>query len=392
MRFSGICSGLALITLWPAAGLMAQKDAPIVLQNPSFEGTPTSGSSTLPFTLPGWHDCGPGNESPPDIQPNQFGVSMTPKHGNSYLGLVVRKKETWESVGQRLSRPLEKDQCYELSMDLCKSDHYVSPVSADSGAPTSNFVTPAKLIIWGGNGFCDKAEVLFETSVITHTRWLTYNFRLHPKKGNYSYIMFEAYYRTPVLFPYDGNILLDNASAIKPIECNPELMVAKERAKEKSKPGTAKGGASARPVDATKVDSPKVKPAETPVAATNMTKSLKKGRVYRLDKVYFDIDKYDVKPECEPQLEELFNYLANNPEVSIEIGGHTNNLLKVEKRAIELSTNRAKSVADWLINHGIQSSRITYVGYGWKYPIEPNTTPEGRRKNQRVEVKILGGF
>jgi outer membrane protein OmpA-like peptidoglycan-associated protein len=57
--------------------------------------------------------------------------------------------------------------------------------------------------------------------------------------------------------------------------------------------------------------------------------------------------------------------------------------------AYALSTNRAKSVADWLVAKGISSDRIQFKGYGWKMPVEPNTTPEGRRKNQRVEVKIL---
>jgi outer membrane protein OmpA-like peptidoglycan-associated protein len=366
----------------------AQKESPITLQNPSFEDVP--GASHTPI---GWFSCGQVMDSPPDVQPGgdaTFGVSKPANHGSTYIGMVVRDDETWESVGQRLSRPLEKGQCYEFSMDLARSEAYTSQ-SRLTGLP-ANFNTPARLIIWGGNGFCDKQEVLFETGVIAHPRWLTYNFRLHPKKGNWSHIMFEAYYRQPTLFPYNGNIMLDNASSIRPIQCNPEPMIA-AREKEKPKPpvnGGAKGGSSPKNTDITKVDTPKVKSPEPPVSVEKLGKNMKKGRVYRLDKVYFDADKYDIKPECEVQLEELYTYLRNNNDVVIEIGGHTNNLLKVEKRAIELSTNRAKSVADWLISKGIASSRVQYVGYGWKHPIEPNTTLEGRKKNQRVEVKILG--
>ena len=70
--------------------------------------------------------------------------------------------------------------------------------------------------------------------------------------------------------------------------------------------------------------------------------------------------------------------------------GHTNNLLHpYADKAMDLSTKRAKSVADWLISKGVSSERVQYKGYGWTKPVEPNTTPEGRKRNQRVEVTIL---
>jgi outer membrane protein OmpA-like peptidoglycan-associated protein len=84
----------------------------------------------------------------------------------------------------------------------------------------------------------------------------------------------------------------------------------------------------------------------------------------------------------------LCRFLKNNSDVSVEVGGHTNNN-PTDKYANELSTNRAKSVADWLIAQGIPSNRVQYKGYGKTQPIMPNTNAEGRRKNQRVEIKIL---
>ncbi|MCW5921060.1 MAG: OmpA family protein [Saprospiraceae bacterium] len=359
------------------------KDAPINFANPSFEDLPRSG-----VTPSGWYDCGSPGETPPDVQPGQFDVTKPPSHGNSYLGLVVRDNETWEGVAQRLSRPLEKGQCYEFTMDICRSELYLS--TSKLTGQSANYATPAKLRIWGGTGFCSKAELLYETSVVTNTRWLGHTFRLSPKNSNYSFIFFEAYYKTPVLFPYNGNILLDNASAIKPVVCGPDKMPDEKPPappittnKPKENNTTSKGGATVREDSSTKRQPEPVKPVATDIER-------RKGKIYRLDHVYFDAGKFEIKPESEPELEKFYKFLRENPDIVVEVRGHTNNLMYPDSTAaFNLSTNRAKSVAEWLVEKGIDASRVQYKGYGWKMPVEPNTSPEGRKKNQRVEVKIV---
>ena len=72
----------------------------------------------------------------------------------------------------------------------------------------------------------------------------------------------------------------------------------------------------------------------------------------------------------------------------IEVGGHTNGIPPHEF-CDKLSTARAKSVAQYLVDKGIPASRITYRGYGKRNPIASNATPEGREKNQRVEINIV---
>lgn len=377
-------------TLWMLTLPMlaaAQKEVPITFVNPSFEDIPKSGEAPN-----GWYDCGKSGETPPDVQPGQFSVTKAPSHGNSYLGLVVRDNDTWEGVGQRLSRPLEKDHCYEFTMDISRAELYLS--TSKLTGQEANYATPAKLRVYGGTGYCSKAELLYETSVITNTRWLGHNFRLSPKNGNYSFIFIEAYYKTPVLFPYNGNILIDNASPIKSVVCGPDKMpepkptppiAANTKTPPKDKPTAPKGG------NVTKVDTPAKKPEpKKPVVVEIERKSMAKGKVYRLEKVYFDANKYELKDGSEQELTKLYNFLNENPDVVVEVRGHTNNAMWPDSTfAYNLSTNRAKSVAEWLISKGISANRIEYRGYGWKMPIEPNTTPEGRRKNQRVEVKIV---
>ncbi|MDX1913718.1 MAG: OmpA family protein [Saprospiraceae bacterium] len=354
-----------------------QGGAVIQLANPSFEGVPGAG-----IDIPGWYNCGPGHETPPDLQPGFFNVKTMARHGNTYLGLVVRQTGTWESVGQRLSQPLDVNQCYEFSLDLRRDTSYESPL-ASSTRPV-RFTTPAKIIIWGGNGYCHKGEVLYQSSVIIHPRWLTYGCRLSPKKGTWSHIIIEAYYGAndpfnPTLPLYsNGNILIDNATPIRQITCGPEKMP-----EGKKKPALTRKGPEKTPTVAEARPTPVAAPAE-PV------KKPKRGRSYRLD-VYFKADAYTFDlGTSEKGLEDLYNMLKNDENISVEIGGHTNNNLHpYADKAMDLSTKRAKSVADWLISKGVSPDRVQYKGYGWTKPVEPNTTPEGRKRNQRVEVTIL---
>ncbi len=358
-----------------------QSSTPIYLANPSFEGSPGAG-----IEIPGWYNCGPAHETPPDLQPGFFKVLTAPRHGNTYLGLVVRQTGTWESVGQRLSQPLEINQCYEFSMDFRRDTSYVSPL-AGSGIPVK-FTTPARVIVWGGNGYCHKGEVLYQSSVIIHPRWLTYGCRLSPKKGTWSHIIIEAYYGSqdpfnPTLpLHTNGNVLIDNATPIKSVPCAPDKMPP-----AKKKPETPPIGAKGPKPTPKAVP---VEPVKTAPVVAETFKNPKRGKSYRLD-VYFKANEYTFDlGSSEKSLEDLYNMLKNNSEISVEIGGHTNNLLHpYEAKALELSTKRAKSVADWLISKGVSADRVQYKGYGWKKPVEPNTTPEGRKRNQRVEVTIL---
>jgi len=87
-------------------------------------------------------------------------------------------------------------------------------------------------------------------------------------------------------------------------------------------------------------------------------------------------------------LEIVYQLLVDNPNIYVEISGHTDN---VGSAAVnnKLSLERAKSVVDYLIQKGIAKERLTSVGYGFDKPIAPNTTEEGRQKNRRTEFKII---
>jgi outer membrane protein OmpA-like peptidoglycan-associated protein len=115
---------------------------------------------------------------------------------------------------------------------------------------------------------------------------------------------------------------------------------------------------------------------------------LQTGQAVRMEQLQFDADSVVLKPDFYPLLDELYDFLDENPGVVVEIGGHTNSL-PPDAICDQISSARAKAVADYLIARGILDKRVFFKGYGKRQPIATNTTPEGRKRNQRVEVKIL---
>jgi outer membrane protein OmpA-like peptidoglycan-associated protein len=84
----------------------------------------------------------------------------------------------------------------------------------------------------------------------------------------------------------------------------------------------------------------------------------------------------------------VYQFMVQNPNMKVEIAGHTNNACS-EDWCMKLSTARAKSVYDALADKGINRAMMRYKGYGSSKPRWSNDTPEGLRKNRRVEFTIL---
>lgn len=112
------------------------------------------------------------------------------------------------------------------------------------------------------------------------------------------------------------------------------------------------------------------------------------GQTIRLRQLNFEADSVNINASSILALDEIYNFMLTNPTFKVEIGGHTNNV-PLPEYCDKLSTERAKSVADYIIMRGISKDRIVSKGYGKRKPLFTNKTEEGRRKNQRVEVKIL---
>lgn len=115
---------------------------------------------------------------------------------------------------------------------------------------------------------------------------------------------------------------------------------------------------------------------------------IKKGGIIPINNLYFEANKATLKTHSYSSLDRVVAFLKYHNELIVEIGGHTNGWCS-DEYADELSADRAKVVVDYLTKNGIASHRLKFKGYGKAKPIMSNETPDGRRRNQRVEITIL---
>ena len=108
----------------------------------------------------------------------------------------------------------------------------------------------------------------------------------------------------------------------------------------------------------------------------------------RINNIFFDFNKSELKPESYPELDRLYNYLKDNSDIKVEISGHTDNI-GTDEYNLNLSQERANTVKEYLVSKGISSERIVSKGYGKTRPVAGNDTDEGRQLNRRVEFKII---
>ena len=367
--------------------VFAQKPVVIKLDNPSFEDYPQAA-----HTPQGWFDCGFAGESPVDVQPNAvFKVTKVAVHGNTYLGMVVRDVNTWEAIGQRIKTPILKGATYTFSLSAARSEIYESQSQATK--KTVNYITPVVLRIWAGSGFCAKDELLDETEPISSGNWQKMSFKFTPK-STHTHFMIEAFYKTPTVFPYNGNVLIDNASdivpeekpvaAVKPQPKPPVKPQPKPPVKPQPKPDVSPTLTSVKPREK---PAPIIEPTDDTVVAAKSEK-FKEGQIMKIEKLQFSPNSSEIVKESLPQLDQIYNLLMTNPNLIVEIGGHTNLVIE-ESMAERLSTDRARAVAKYLVEKGIDVTRLVTRGYGRNKPIIKESSAAANKINQRVELKIL---
>jgi outer membrane protein OmpA-like peptidoglycan-associated protein len=117
-------------------------------------------------------------------------------------------------------------------------------------------------------------------------------------------------------------------------------------------------------------------------------KRLEKGSKVVLANIFFETAKWDLKPESMTELDLVVKYLRENPNLKIEISGHTDNVGSQASNQ-SLSEKRAQAVVDYLKEKGIDQARLIAKGYGQTKPAYPNDSDENRAKNRRIEFEIL---
>lgn len=111
------------------------------------------------------------------------------------------------------------------------------------------------------------------------------------------------------------------------------------------------------------------------------------GEKVRLNNIFFETAKWDLLPESYAELDKLAKILSDNPNMEIEINGHTDNIGNDESN-LALSQKRAAAVVNHLLEKGIANTRLDSKGFGESQPVATNDTDEGRALNRRVEFVI----
>ena len=163
--------------------------------------------------------------------------------------------------------------------------------------------------------------------------------------------------------------------ALANAECDPDLVP-----KPAAVPAPAPAAQPA-PVAPAPAPAPVAKPAPKP-------KPVAEKVTFAAD-VFFDFDKAIIKPEGRSKLDDLANKIKDiNLEVIIGIG-HTDSV-GTDAYNQRLSVRRAEAVKAYLVSRGIEANRVYTEGKGEKQPIADNKTADGRAKNRRTEIEVIG--
>jgi outer membrane protein OmpA-like peptidoglycan-associated protein len=144
--------------------------------------------------------------------------------------------------------------------------------------------------------------------------------------------------------------------------------------------------------DETVVETPQVKSTEVGMtsdpAPTASHKSITLNQEVMVLQALFPRSGVEIIPQFENDLEKLSKFLIDNPNLRVDIQGHTDGR-GLESANQQLSEARAKAVAQFLAHRGVAAERMWVMGYGSKKPVASNDTSEGRSKNRRVEIRVI---
>jgi len=138
-------------------------------------------------------------------------------------------------------------------------------------------------------------------------------------------------------------------------------------------------------IDTTTEVSPDV-PEDTETTTIPETPESLKESQFRT--VYFDFDKFNLRPDAKAALDFNFDLLKKHTDVIVKIEGHCDERGTVEYN-LSLGEKRARSAMDYLVGLGINANRVTVISYGKERPIDPRHNEEAWGKNRRDEFRII---
>jgi len=119
------------------------------------------------------------------------------------------------------------------------------------------------------------------------------------------------------------------------------------------------------------------------------TRDTPRGLVITMADVLFDTGKYEIRPSTREQLAKLSGILLAHPGLNLEVEGYTDSTGSDEFNQ-RLSEQRASTVREYLVGHGLTSDSVKATGFGKAMPVASNDNASGRQKNRRVELVVSG--
>ena len=186
--------------------------------------------------------------------------------------------------------------------------------------------------------------------------------------------MFRKYFYLSVILTCSAMFLLT-------VSCGPKKPIVKEGKPEKLPAETV----GKEPTVEEPIEEPEVIVEEEIQALRSLEKeALKEGA---LEDVYFDFNRYNLKPEAQKKLQKTAEWLNQYPNVNIQIEGHCDER-GTQEYNLALGERRSTSVKKYLLSLGIDSRRMETISYGEERPLDPQHNEAAWAKNRRAHFKI----
>lgn len=298
-----------------------------------------------------------------------------PKKFN-YIGIALFKDDDdySEYIQGTLAEPLIKGKlyCFKISINSTRFTKYLVNHIACDFSPT-----PIKVNDQNEDSFSPQIIFYYLPTEPTNFVTLCDNFTANGgekyltigrfiKKDDLSVTFKDSFPKSQFNLDKSSYYIIDRVELLEvhdPLECNCRTLIDKLQ------------------INLTRQDTSKLK------LMTNFSE-LKKGKAVVLNNINFDFDNYILLKSSEDELNSFYQFLFENPELRFRIDGHTDNI-GTDEYNLDLSIKRAKSVYNWLVNKGIQPSRLEYKGFGKRQPLIKSTDDNSRAINRRVEVQII---
>lgn len=319
---------------------------------------PTAGSSDY-FNACGGPEC--------QVPRNKMGYQNA-HTGTAYCGIYCSQEHYREYLQTELRQPLQAGRRYRVSFWVSlaeKSPYAIATIGA--------FLTPDRI-----------ANTTWD--LLMHREWTDYE----QDDGQQA---IATYYSPQVVHSFDSVIAESKAWVEVAGEFFAEggerfLTIGNFASFNRSNVNQTESGNAILPGAYYYIDDVSVVPVDGDNITEVKPKRPEAEEIVTMWDVFFATGESEVLPQSYNELRRLKELLEANPDMKIELRGHTDNQGTVEFNR-RLSEARAKAVVDYLVARGIDARRLSYKGFGKSMPIESNDTPEGRRRNRRVEYRVV---